>query len=317
MKRRRGKTDILISPHYTRLRDRLFGEAFAYFEENILPQSSPDVFSTQMQKYFTVNFLSPDFLQEFCGSQIPSTRIHAMLPDIGLYLDKHPLQLPSPVYVTTGNKRLFFFLIMLSTALAGLAGAIIFNLAFNHPEFGLLLGCPLGAGLCYYVLDIFRNRPLLAGLLNLEEKNFQRSEYMQTMSLVMKGWMDYIFLAFWIFFQRSLISGKRTGPDENVNDEIAKYLYKLHACPAKELPGVAAELIERARSLGIDGLEGAPAFLAKEKQVRGTMVWHDGLEEKYRTFGDIQEGDTVFVEEKPLIRHGTIISKGLVRKIRI
>jgi hypothetical protein len=317
MKRHRIKTDILVSPHYTRLRDKLFGEAFAYFEENILPQNSPDVFSVQMQKYFAVNLLSPDFLQEFYGPQIPFTRIQAMLPDIGLYLDKHPLQLPSPVYVTTGKKQLFFFLIMLGTALAGLAGAITFNLAFNHPEFGLLLGCPLGAGLCYYMLDIFRNRPLLAGLLNLEEKKFQRSEYIQTMTLVMKVWVDYIFLALWIIFQRSLISEKQTGPDENVNDEIAKYLYKLHACPAKALPGVAAELIERARSLGIDGLEGAPAFLDRDKQVRGTMVWHDGLKEKYRTFGDIQEGDTVFAEEKPLIRHGTVISKGLVRKIRI
>ena len=103
---------------------------------------------------------------------------------------------------------------------------------------------------------------------------------------------------------------------KNVLKQLGTYLHKLHQSSREFLVDATAELLSRARALGIEGLEGEPAFISGEKPQTGQITWDSSLAEKYDGIGAVEEGDLVFIEQKPVIHEGEIIEKGLVRKVR-
>ena len=71
-----------------------------------------------------------------------------------------------------------------------------------------------------------------------------------------------------------------------------------------------------ARNAGIEGLDGEPVFISGESLSPETLVWVSELETQYDAIGLIEVGDQVIIEERPLIRNGEILKKGVARKKR-
>ncbi|MGH1365662.1 MAG: hypothetical protein ACRBF0_19020 [Calditrichia bacterium] len=99
-------------------------------------------------------------------------------------------------------------------------------------------------------------------------------------------------------------------------DELGFYLHKLHQCSLDVLPEVAAELLVRARNLGVEGLTKAPLFLSGEALEMEEFIWDESAAQKYNALGALEKGDRVFVAEQAVVRDGRVIEKGLVRKVR-
>jgi len=108
--------------------------------------------------------------------------------------------------------------------------------------------------------------------------------------------------------------------------ELTRHLYALHGCSQEELPVAAAELIQEARNAGLSGLEGEPAFMRPPQEAAaaagpapeppGPLVWKEPLQDRYETFGHIEDGDRVIVEREAVVQDGEVINRGLVRKLR-
>ena len=96
--------------------------------------------------------------------------------------------------------------------------------------------------------------------------------------------------------------------------ELGKRIMELHAASADKLPGLAQEVIDAARDAGFEGLDGLNA--SRHTTDEGVLTWVDSMRERYGTFGHIEAGDMVRVEQEPVVRDGEVLEKGLVRKQR-
>lgn len=99
-------------------------------------------------------------------------------------------------------------------------------------------------------------------------------------------------------------------------NSLAGYIYDLHNAAPKDLPYVADELIQEAKNIGFEGLDGQARFLSNAEKHEECLVWIPSLIEKYEPFGNIKEGDEVKVERKPVIVGFKVLKRGLVRRIR-
>lgn len=97
---------------------------------------------------------------------------------------------------------------------------------------------------------------------------------------------------------------------------ISGYLHQLQRTKSADLPSVAAELLQKARHLGLEGLERQPAFLDEDHIELTELAWQKTLADRYHTLGEIEDGEKVFVEREAIIQNGAVLKKGLVRRSR-
>jgi len=90
---------------------------------------------------------------------------------------------------------------------------------------------------------------------------------------------------------------------------LGRHFYNLHRCSREHLEDGVSELIQDAQHLGFEGFEDAT-------KVQTAKTWSKQMGDKYETFGHIEEGDKVIIQEVPVILKGEVLSKGLVRKLR-
>ncbi|MBN1997864.1 hypothetical protein JW935_09955 [candidate division KSB1 bacterium] len=256
------------------------------------------------------------FLENFqIGS--PET-FDTVMADFLDWINTNPLVLPLPVFHDIPNSKRIVATTAAGSALGALLGAVLLNLSIQAPQIGLLIGGSVGSGgLLSLVLASFRFKSLgfISRLFMSKSKSYNRQEYLNLLDSVIRLWLNNVFLLFRLLMERQSAQNLTTD-DRSLAVLYADYLHKLYFASPESLPDVVAEMITRAHNLGIEGLAGEPAFLSGKDTVAEELVWNSELVKFYRTFGVIEAGDRVFVEEKPVIREGKVIKMGLVRKKR-
>jgi hypothetical protein len=115
----------------------------------------------------------------------------------------------------------------------------------------------------------------------------------------------------------SLSAGRVEPPQATLLDAgLARAVQGLHRSDAAGLPSAAEAVLLEAHRLGLDGVSTPPRFVQSAGGERPRLRWNPGLAQQYRPFGLIEEGDTVIVEDEPVIQNGNVLEKGRVRKQR-
>lgn len=180
------------------------------------------------------------------------------------------------------------------TALTGMAGAGV-------------LGMMRRIGL--YIAVIFFLK------LGVRSPVYDRSEYQKLSSPFIDLWLRAADMYFKLEFLR-LKPAESKAIAAGGLDELGLFLHKLQQSDADVLPEVAAELLVRARNLGVEGLDKTPVFISGESHQQEEFVWDNEAADKYNVLGAVESGDRVFVAEQAVVRDGKVIEKGLVRKVR-
>jgi len=109
---------------------------------------------------------------------------------------------------------------------------------------------------------------------------------------------------------------------------LGRRIVELFAATTERLPGAAEDVIAAARDAGFDGLDGPAQFRVPPIQQLGRnpeavarseeslLTWNESMRLHYRVFGHIEIGDTVRVEQEPVLFRGEVQAIGLVRKHR-
>lgn len=234
-----------------------------------------------------------------------------------------PLRIPSPAGMVETRT--------MTLALAGAAGAVIgmlvlaplMRLAFQMRDLGLVLGGPLGALLAVLIAHRLARIRLLTRILPwifTRPKTLRgavRAEHEKAVRACVEQWVDWaVPMLAVLCLHRSGVSEPRTDRDKALR-RVGKLIYTLHQASAESLPVVAHELVQEAKNSGFEGLEGLPAFLeGGPGPQKRTLIWTQDLQNQYETFGHITEGDEVAVERPAVIFGGTVVQRGLVRKVR-
>jgi len=107
-----------------------------------------------------------------------------------------------------------------------------------------------------------------------------------------------------------------SGADDDILRRLGSRIYAVHEVRAADLAVSVEELIQEAKNMGFEGLDGVPAFRENGPRSQTKFAWSNPLKEQYETYGHIEEGDMVKVERKPVIFRGKTVERGVVRKIR-
>jgi hypothetical protein len=114
------------------------------------------------------------------------------------------------------------------------------------------------------------------------------------------------------------LSAKRAAPSQAapLDAALARAIQGLHRADGAGLPMAAEAVLLEAQRLGLDGVSVPPRFIQSALSERPRLRWSPELAQQYRPFGLIEEGDTVIVEDDPVIMNGSVLEKGRVRKQR-
>jgi len=265
--------------------------------------------------------LRADLISAISGEAVSDDRSAAAVALMFDALDK-PLQIPEPARQNEPKAS--------RVAISAMAGAVagiviltsVFRLAFDMPDVGLVFGGPLGA-LCAVLITVrlsksrFLSR-LLPRVFRIAERlpAFDRKHHRQVVDTSIEQWLNQsVALLATLCFWRSWKT-EPTADRESAFRRMAELIYSLHAASNESLPVAADELIQEARNCGFEGLEGPPAFMTSAEGEQTVLAWTKDLLNKYEAFGDIAEGDKVKVERRPVVFGGSVIERGLVRKLR-
>ena len=149
-----------------------------------------------------------------------------------------------------------------------------------------------------------------------EKLAFERSSHEEIVKSCIESWLKMAISLIAAIQYCSVKSDQVSDNRQETLSTLAGYIYALHNAAQKDLPYVADELIQEAKNIGFEGLEGQPQFLSNGENQEERLVWASSLVDKYETFGNIKEGDTVKVERKPVIVGLKVLKRGLVRRIR-
>ena len=149
-----------------------------------------------------------------------------------------------------------------------------------------------------------------------EKLAFERSSHEEIVKSCIESWLKMAISLIAAIQYCSVKSDQVSDNRQETLSTLAGYIYALHNAAQKDLPYVADELIQEAKNIGFEGLEGLPQFLSNGENQEERLVWASSLVDKYETFGNIKEGDTVKVERKPVIVGLKVLKRGLVRRIR-
>ena len=158
--------------------------------------------------------------------------------------------------------------------------------------------------------------PGVLALLNFTrgESRYDRAAYREDIAALIRSQVDAaaVLLA-------SLARTPDSAPRAPMLDRgLAHAILDLHRADPAGLPAAAEALLLEGRRLGLGGLAAPARFAAAGAgaDTRTRLRWEPALAERYRTFGLIEDGDTVIIEDEPVIQNACILEKGLVRKQR-
>jgi len=186
---------------------------------------------------------------------------------------------------------------------ADLLGAASFGL-------GALWGRLAGIGLLRRILVYAAAVSLLA--FTRGGPQYDRRAYRNAIRDLIRQWVDV---------SSVLLCCLSDGPVASATDavldaDLARAIQDLHRSDAANLPIAAEAVFLEARRMGLEGVSAPPSFTQSSHTERPRLVWSTELEQHYRPFGLIEDGDTVIVEDAPVIQNGRILEKGRVRKQR-
>ena len=145
---------------------------------------------------------------------------------------------------------------------------------------------------------------------------FDRLSHEQVVRSCIKSWLNIAIPLLVALYRFSMKPEHVSTDKEEASVPLAGHIYALHSATKKDLPAAVDELIQEAKNLGFEGLEGQPQFSPNIEKRENSLIWASDLTDKYEAFGDIREGDKVKIERKPVIWRGKVLKRGLVRKFR-
>ncbi|MBW1669177.1 MAG: hypothetical protein JRI79_07920 [Deltaproteobacteria bacterium] len=155
---------------------------------------------------------------------------------------------------------------------------------------------------------------LVVMYLSKKEKIIDRDKYSQDIKQIISGWSATVVAALALSQEHAEEKRDRVDP---VMGHLSAKIVELHSTQLDDLPLTAYELIQEARNVGFGGLEGEPLFIKKRKRKEDpTFTWSEEMAKQYDTYGYVSIGDQVKIVKRPVILHGKIMKKGLVRKER-
>ncbi len=280
-----------------------------------------DVAQTRLRSFLKKELLRADLISAISGGAVSDDRSAAAVALMFDALDK-PLQIPEPARHNEPKA----YRIAISAMAGAVAGLLIltpaFRLAFDMPDVGLVLGGPLGA-LCAVLIAVrlsksrFLSR-LAPRIFRIAERlpAYDRKNHEQVVRVSIEQWLNQSIALLATLCCWSSWKTEPTADRESAFRRIAELIYSLHAASSESLPVAVDELIQEARNCGFEGLEGPPAFLSSAEGEQAVLDWTKDMLNRYETFGDIAEGDKVKVERRPVVFDGSVIERGLVRRLR-
>jgi hypothetical protein len=232
------------------------------------------------------------------------------------------LKIPTP----TRHPQLRAYSIGLAAAVGAVVGMIaltpLIRLTFDARDVGLVVGAPLGAFCAVAVFCSFARSRILRKFFRRffgSEKRLTRRErqsHEEVVRTYIEQWLNWAVPVLALLCLCRALPTEESADRESAFGRIAALIYALHSTPAESLPVAADELIQEARNCGFEGLEGTPAFSSTGPGSPEVLVWSDDLQEKYVPFGHVVQGEKVQIERRPVIFNGSIVARGLVRKLR-
>ena len=228
-----------------------------------------------------------------------------------------PLVIDAPV--STSGPRL------LPVAAAGAVGAAVgmmvltplAKLALDMRDLGLALGGPIGAGIAVMLTWRLSRLRLLQWITGSSSgARIDGSRQQAVARSAIQQWLDTAVVVLTLLCDTASdqVSGLKTS--NKILRQLGQKIYALHNASEGALAVQADEVIQVARNLGFEGLDGPSEFMAATEAGGETLTWSAGLAGQYERFGHITDGDSVRVERKPVVLDGKVMSRGLVRKVR-
>jgi hypothetical protein len=296
-----------------------------YFEVvgsgNYPESANLDIAQTRLQSFLINKLLSPTWLSTVSGGRVSDDRSAAT---VALIFDAvvSPLQIPGPARIDKPKAYRVALMAMVG-AVAGMAIlSPLFRIAFDMRDLGLVIGGPLGA-MCAVLaaLRLSRSRlisKLLPKVFRITDRlpAYDLKNHEQFVRVSIEQWLSQSIALLAAFCSSRSWKIEPAADRELAFRRIAERIYLLHSASSESLSVVADELIQEARNCGFDGLDDPPVFLSSAGDEQTVLVWTKDLLSRYETFGDITEGDQVRVERRPVVFSGSVIGRGLVRKLR-
>lgn len=149
-------------------------------------------------------------------------------------------------------------------------------------------------------------------ILTRQVYRFDRATYLPLVEFSIGQWLDEGLLLLYLL-DRTLVPTRALTV---LDGEFARAIIELHRSRAENLATSAEGVLLEARRLGLEGLAGEPGFVTGRDDEAETFAWQPEHAERYRTFGVVEPGDLVIVEEAPIVQNGLVTDKGLVRRHR-
>jgi len=215
---------------------------------------------------------------------------------------------------------------LMPVAIAGAVGAGVGMLiltplarfALDMRDLGLALGGPVGAFvviLLYWRLSRVRLVQWITGRSSVAHIDLGQQQAVARLAI--EQWLDMSLVVLTLLCDTASNQVAGFKESHKILRQLSRKIYALHHASQDALSVTADEVIQEARNLGFEGLDGQPEFLAPTQQAASeTIVWYASLAGQYEMFGHIKEGDFVRVERKPVVLEGQVMERGLVRKVR-
>ena len=181
-------------------------------------------------------------------------------------------------------------------------------LPFGKSRFGFL-GRLLGYGVVAWAVWLLKPKP-----------SYDPVHYRQEVETIAEQWLRASISVVTVLMYRSR-RGNTVSPEaEQVEKELnkttknitrlAEITAKIIRCPADDRDDLFSELVQMFKNLGFE----IPDAMT---EIESVFIWEESSGEHFNLFGNVEPGDRVRIEKHPVIQNGTIVKKGLVRKIRM
>lgn len=151
---------------------------------------------------------------------------------------------------------------------------------------------------------------------SVRRPEFDRLTYQKNVKVTFSQWLDHALTFIQTLADKAPQAEAEIPEKIMVPKALGMCLHKIHQSSPDVLPEAAAEILQVARNIGVEGLDGEAVFLNGQAEQPAQFVWEATFENQYQPYGVVEAGDTVFVESRPLIQDGKVIEKGSVRKVR-
>lgn len=148
---------------------------------------------------------------------------------------------------------------------------------------------------------------ILLLLLTKCRRTYDRDEHERLVRFAVGQWLNAAILTLGVLLKRKIVGPDPPPPDLKLVQRITQLprnLYALREMPHSDLVAVVHELV-----LIVKNETNPPP-----EPPEGAFQWETKFEEHYEVFGSVEPGDWVVEERVPVILHGCVHKKGLVRK---